>query len=153
MANGLVSQDSSPAKRAMVHFILANDKFGVDGREIKIPKLGWVKMTEPLRFDGKIMSATVSYKAGYWFASIHVEMPAPERHAPARVIGVDLGVKSLAVDSDGVVFENQKHLAKAQRKTAAIESMVGTKAEGKQEPRESNPCPRAASLSDCQPTK
>jgi putative transposase len=40
-------------KRGYGSFYLANDKFTVDGHRIKIPKLGWVNMTEPLRFTGK----------------------------------------------------------------------------------------------------
>ena len=36
-------------------FTLSNDQFHVDGRRIRIPKLGWVRMRESLRFDGKIM--------------------------------------------------------------------------------------------------
>ncbi len=38
-------------------FYLANDKFRVEEKRIRIPKLGWVKMRESLRFPGKIQSA------------------------------------------------------------------------------------------------
>jgi len=41
-------------------FSLTNDQFSVDGSRIRIPNLGWVRMREPLRFTGKIMSATIS---------------------------------------------------------------------------------------------
>jgi putative transposase len=36
-------------KRGYGSFYLANDKFTVDGHGIKVPKLGWVNMTAPLR--------------------------------------------------------------------------------------------------------
>ncbi len=81
-------------KRGYGSFYLANDKFTVDGHGIRIPKLGGVNMTEPLRLPGKIMSARVSARAGYWLVSIHVQMPTPERQASARVLGVDVGVKA-----------------------------------------------------------
>jgi putative transposase len=87
-------------------------------------------MTERLRFSGKIMNARVSERAGYWFVSIHVQLPVPERHVPARVIGVDVGVKSLAVDSDGAVFENQKHLTKALRKLRRLNRWLARKQKG-----------------------
>ncbi len=48
-------------KRDRLSFYLSNDKFSVDGYTIRIPKLGKVNMTEPLRFVGKILSATISY--------------------------------------------------------------------------------------------
>jgi putative transposase len=61
-------------KRDRLSFYLANDKFSVAGQTIRIPKLGTVNMTEALRFQGKIMSAVISYRAGWWFVSISVEV-------------------------------------------------------------------------------
>jgi putative transposase len=87
-------------------------------------------MTEPLRFEGKIMSARISEQAGYWFVSIQVQLPAPPRTAPDRVLGVDLGIKALAVDSDGEVFENQKHLAAAQKKLRRLNRWLARKQKG-----------------------
>jgi putative transposase len=117
-------------KRGYGSFYLANDKFTVGGHGIKIPKLGWVNMTEPLRFQGKIMSARISERAGYWFVSIQVELPAPECTAPERVLGVDVGIKSLAIDSDGEVFENQKHLTAAQKKLRRLSRWLARKKKG-----------------------
>jgi putative transposase len=57
-------------KRGAGSFYLANDKFRVEGHWISIPKLGQVNMTEPLRLVGKIMSATISERAGWWWVSI-----------------------------------------------------------------------------------
>jgi len=119
-------------KRGYGSFYLANDKFTVQGHWIRIPKLGWVNMTEPLRFAGKIMSARISERAGSWFVSIQVQLPEPEQTAPERVIGVDLGVKALAVDSDGEVFENQKHLAAAQKKLRRLNRWLARKQKGSQ---------------------
>src|SRR6266699_5957052 len=59
-------------KRDRLSFYLANDKFSVNGHWILIPKLGKVNMTEELRFHGKMMSATISYRAGWGFVSIGV---------------------------------------------------------------------------------
>ena len=52
-------------KRGYGSFYLANDKFALDGYTVHIPKLGPVNMTEPLRLRGKLVSATVSYRAGW----------------------------------------------------------------------------------------
>jgi putative transposase len=52
-------------KRGYGSFYLSNDKFTVDGHWLRVPKLGWVNMTEALRFAGKIMSARISERAGY----------------------------------------------------------------------------------------
>ncbi len=84
-------------------FTLTNDQFSIDGRRIRIPNLGWVRMRESLRFTGKIMSATLSRVADKWFVSITVDTddialrPAENQGAT----GVDLGVSALAALSTG----------------------------------------------------
>ena len=96
-------------KRDRLSFYLANDKFSVDGHTIRIPKLGTLNMTEALRFQGKIMSAVISSRAGWWFVSISVEVEHEVPTHNGEVVGIDLGIKTLATCSDGVVFENQKY--------------------------------------------
>lgn len=89
-------------------FRLNNDKIGVADHEMYVPKLGWVNMAESLRFPGKIMGAVVSREAGRWYVSITVEMNKPEPiQFPQPSVGVDVGVKMLAVLSDGRQYENQ----------------------------------------------
>ncbi|MDA8344615.1 MAG: RNA-guided endonuclease TnpB family protein [Thermaerobacter sp.] len=85
------------------HFTLTNDQFCVAGRRIRIPNLGWVRMREKLRFQGKIVSATISRSADRWFVSITVETDqAPKRPAEhLGAVGVDLGVLTLATLSTG----------------------------------------------------
>jgi putative transposase len=98
-------------------FYIANDKFQLDGNKIKIPKLGWIRMREQLRFTGKILSATVSRIADKWFVAINVQTDlTPEISKSHVVVGVDLGVKQLATLSDGTVVEGPKpHKALLQR--------------------------------------
>ena len=91
-------------------FEISNDQFKVKGSTIRIPGLGWVRMTEELRFVGKIIAATVSRTADRWFVSIQVEMPerAPIHQGKNQAVGVDLGVKNLATLSDGEYVEGPK---------------------------------------------
>jgi putative transposase len=85
-------------------FTLTNDQFKVDGCRIHIPKLGWVRMRESLRFAGRIVSAAVSRTASLWYVSINVDtsnvfyLPQAENQG---VVGVDLGVSALATLSTG----------------------------------------------------
>ncbi|GHT01058.1 transposase [Synergistales bacterium] len=91
-------------------FSISNDQFSVKDQQIRIPVLGWVRMKETLRFDGKIMGATVSRSAGKWFVSIQVEMinPEPIHHGENQAVGVDLGVRNLATLSDGTIVTGPK---------------------------------------------
>lgn len=83
-------------------FSLSNDQFRLAGSRIRIPNLGWVRMREPLRFDGKIMSATVSRVADRWYASITIDVPdSPRLPENQDAVGIDLGVSSLATLSTG----------------------------------------------------
>jgi putative transposase len=51
-------------------FYISNQLIKFDENFIKLPLIGWIKMNEILRFDGKIMSGTVSREADNWFISI-----------------------------------------------------------------------------------
>lgn len=85
-------------------FTLTNDQFEITGSRIRIPNLGWVRMREPLRFAGKILSATISRTANRWHVSVTVETPEPSHLPQAEnqgAVGVDLGVSALATLSTG----------------------------------------------------
>lgn len=91
-------------KRKFVNdsFALWNDQFDLKGQAIRIPKLGWVKMRERLRFEGKILGATVRLRGGRWFVSVQVDTVIQCEPAPAgSVCGVDLGIETLATVSSG----------------------------------------------------
>jgi len=64
----------------------------------------------------KILGATIGLSGGYWYVSIHVEVPASSRINTHPIVGVDVGIKESAIVSDGRRFENQKPLAKRLKK-------------------------------------
>src|SRR6266545_1876531 len=120
-------------KRGYGSFYLANDKFSVNGHTVQIPKLGRVNMTEPLRLQGKIVSATVSYRASWWWIAITVEIPSQvAQPKPLGAVGVDVGLKALAVVSTGEVVENQKHLTQRLRQIRRLQRAVSRKRLGSQ---------------------
>ena len=87
------------------------DTVRVDGKVVILPKIGRVTMVEHLRFHGSIREVTINRTAGTWFACFCVEdgQPAPPvKDGPT--IGVDVGVGTMAVCSDGVTVENPKAL-------------------------------------------
>src|SRR5262249_56540918 len=65
--------------------------FAFDGKRVRLPVLGWVKLREELRFSGKALSTTVRRVADRWWVSVPVEvdLPAAVRESQAAV-GVDL---------------------------------------------------------------
>jgi putative transposase len=114
-------------------FGISNDQFRIQGSAIRIPGLGWVRLSEELRFRGKILGASVSRTADSWYVSIQVEMSdsAPIHNGENQAIGVDLGVKNLAALSDGSVIEGPKPhkalLMRLRRLNKTLSKKVGAK--------------------------
>ena len=106
--------------------------FGVAGlRGVKLPRVGRVHTHERIDSrigEGRVLRMNVSRSAGRWFAIFTVErIDLVPRVPSGPAIGVDLGVKTLAVISDGRVIENPHHLAAAQRRlTTASRSYART---------------------------
>ncbi|WP_207711880.1 RNA-guided endonuclease InsQ/TnpB family protein, partial [Sulfobacillus harzensis] len=98
-------------------FSLTNDQFTIKGRQVHIPKLGWVRMHETLRFVGKVVEGTISRTADRWFLSVTVEIPDPPvvRRENQAVVGVDLGVSAFATLSTGEKIIGPKAYATAQK--------------------------------------
>lgn len=93
-------------------FTLTNDQFSVEDKRIRIPKLGWLRMCESLRYTGRIVSASIDRVADRWYASIVVDtnasfLPPAENQG---AVGVDLGVTALATLSTDEIFAGQKAL-------------------------------------------
>ncbi len=111
-------------------FYISNDKFTLDRKRVRIPKLGWVKMREELRFGGKITSSTVSRVAGEWYISISVETHDRYCYKPVEnqdCVGVDLGIKQLATLSNGEVINGPKPLRKLKNKIRRLSKSLSRK--------------------------
>lgn len=111
---------------------------------LRVPDLGWVKMTERLRFIGKINGVVISQQGNKYFASFSVQITEDEykrTHPKAcsdkanRKAGIDLGIKSVLILSDGIAVDNPKPLKKNLRKIKRISRQLDkrTHARTKQE--------------------
>lgn len=90
-------------KKRGVHdsFKVSAGFFKVSGNQIRLPKIGWLRMAETYRFtEVTPMSATISRTAGRWFVSIVAEVETSKAPAPAGLLGIDVGVHEF-VCSDG----------------------------------------------------
>jgi putative transposase len=112
--------------------------------KIKLPRLGWLRLKEKgyIPTEGvKILKVTVSEKAGHWFVSAQVEQESekilssafkdtPVEKATGAPIGVDLGIKSMAVCSDLREFENPKTLYKKLQKLRRVQRELSRRKKG-----------------------
>ena len=96
-----------------MYFVKNNPKdCRCERHRLNIPTLGWVRIKEkgyiPTTKDGwKIKSGTVSIKAGRYYVSVLVEIPdAKIANNSNDGIGIDLGLKDLAIVSNGKTYKN-----------------------------------------------
>lgn len=88
---------------------------------LKVPNLGCVRMTEFLRFNGKIKNVRISTYNGRYFASFTLDITKQEYQAKHRIIerqnsiGIDLGIKHNLIFSNGICIDNPKPLSKRER--------------------------------------
>jgi putative transposase len=107
----------------------------VDGSAVKLPKLGWVRMREDLRFSGKIISATISRRASGWFVALTVETESvprssAENQGAVGAVGIDLGLHTLAALSTGEKFDSPKAYAGAQARLRRLQKSLSRKVKG-----------------------
>lgn len=128
-------------KRAGLSCRFTTGSFGLvdtDRRHVKLPRIGLVRTHESTRKlarhvergTARIRSVTVSHRRGRWFVSFSVEITRDDRApaAPDMAVGVDLGVKSLAVLSTGEIIANPKHLEIAQRELRRLQRQAARRA-------------------------
>lgn len=104
-----------------------------------VPKLGRVKMTECVRFNGKINGVTISLQGGKFYASFSMQINDEEyerTHPNAnkvkeRVVGIDLGIKDAIILSDGITIKNPKPFDKAQRKIKRLQRQLSKRVHAK----------------------
>jgi putative transposase len=116
----------------------SNKSFQVRGVKIesdcvKMTGIGWVRLKErdyiPTGADYGIY-ATVSERAGRWYISVLVRADDEKIKTEDRVIGVDFGIKALAVCSDGTIYENPKPLTEAQSKLSKLQRELSRRTKG-----------------------
>ena len=93
-----------------------NNSIRVEGKYIRLPKLGLVKIRETVKCL-KILHVTVEKTpSGKYFAAIAVEFEPKPRPNKGGKVGIDLGIKHYYTDSNDNVVENPKNLKKNIRK-------------------------------------
>ncbi|MFY7804339.1 MAG: RNA-guided endonuclease InsQ/TnpB family protein [Limnoraphis robusta] len=112
------------------------DSFTLDGSislepfRVKLPRIGWVRTSERLPNNIKPKSVTISRQADRWFISFSFEVEPMSTPKTVNVVGVDLGVKSLATLSTGEVFEGAKSYRKLESKLSRLQWLNRRKIKG-----------------------
>ena len=100
-----------------------------DGKRVKLPKIGWVRLHEPLPVTA-FHNCVISRKSDRWFISFKWEIEQPEILPNRPTVGVDIGIKELAVCSNGQTFANPKAYRRMSRKMKRLQRRVSKRVKG-----------------------
>jgi putative transposase len=118
-------------KRSKLSFRMDGTRVKINGHWLKLECLDTpINMAETLRFEGIVRSATISEEAWHWYIAINVEVSPPEHRHQQESVGVDLGVKTLAVLSDGIQYKNQVLLRSELRKLRRLSRELSRQRQG-----------------------
>ena len=100
-----------------------------------IPKIKGIPIVLCRKFEGKIKNVTISRTpTGKYFASILVQtnevLPVKPVVSPDKTIGIDLGIKSFVVSSDGQTFEANRKLKNNLQRLKVLSRRVSRKKKG-----------------------
>lgn len=100
---------------------------------VQLPKLGKAKCRVSRNIQGRILSATVSRSAsGKYYVALccRLEQGLPKMPSTGAVVGLDVGIKSFAVSSNGVEYPNPRYFQKSEKKLARLQRQMSRKTKG-----------------------
>ncbi|QHG20449.1 IS200/IS605 family element RNA-guided endonuclease TnpB [Nostoc sp. ATCC 53789] len=96
---------------------LTNGNIQIIENRLKLPKLGWIKFHQSQDINGKLVNVTITRtSSGKYIASILCETEIEKHFQVTQNIGLDLGIKSYLVTSNGEVVDNPKYYRTQKRK-------------------------------------
>ena len=123
--------------------VMGNIKIAFDVRQIKLPKVGWVKFRDQRIFSTKIRSVTVSRDPAHrFYASILIDKIVPtekvEKIQPEKVLGLDMSLEHLIVDNTGNKPNYPRNFRKYENKLAWEQRKLSRKRAGSKTQKSSN---------------
>jgi putative transposase len=105
-----------------------DEKFG----SLRLSRIGQIPIRLHRDIQGKIKQVTIKHMAsGNWYAHFAVEVSGPiKEQRTDKAIGIDVGLESFAVDSDGAVIENPRYLEKSLKRLRRVKRRLSRKKKG-----------------------
>jgi len=93
-------------RKSKPSFYNDTSKLKVKPNMVLIEKVGWVKVAEQIPMDVKYTNPRVSFDGKYWYIAVGIEKKQPVVELTDESIGIDVGIKDLAICSNGMTFKN-----------------------------------------------
>ena len=119
-------------KKSKASFYNDPIKLKVKEKKVLIEKIGWIKTNEQIPIDIKYNNPRVTYDNKYWYISVGIEVDKKQEELTDISLGIDLGLKDLAICSDGKVFKNinkTKEVKKLEKKLKQKQRQISRKYE------------------------
>jgi putative transposase len=97
---------------------------------IALPKIGKVKYGKSQNVDGVIKTANINKRVDGWYISLSCEADIQPLPVNTNVVGLDVGIKSFVVTSDGETIDNPKYLYKYEYQLSKAQRAVSRKRKG-----------------------
>jgi len=102
--------------------------FAVEGNQVYLPKIGWMRFWKSRALDGTIKNVTVSRTGQHWFVAFQVELDLPDPvHPSSSWVGIDLGVATFAAVSEGTLIPPLNALRTQEHKLARAQQALARK--------------------------
>ncbi|MEH7347810.1 RNA-guided endonuclease InsQ/TnpB family protein [Gottfriedia acidiceleris] len=103
---GLADKPRFKTKRkSKPSFYNDNEKLKVKGKKVLIEKVGWIVASEIIP-DKKYYNPRISHDGKYWYISVGIDVLKEKVVLTDLSLGIDVGIKELAVCSDGTKKKN-----------------------------------------------
>lgn len=84
-------------------------RVSVEGKKVRVPNLGLVKLRKYRELGGEIRNARIGLGAGKWWVAFSCDLgKAPEKKSVQTAVGIDVGLTSFATLSDGSKIKNPR---------------------------------------------
>ena len=105
--------------------------FKVEDSELHLSKIGNIRIRLHRPIEGEIKTLTVKrMPSGKWFTCFSCIVEAKAREKPFKDVGIDVGLNSYAVLSDGAYIENPLLYRKSEKRLAHLQRVTSRKGRG-----------------------
>ncbi len=111
--------------------------FIVGNKKIILSKVGKIRAEFHRDIKGSVKGIIISKRGSRWFACVQIEDPKQEErqvkplpNTERKAVGIDMGIKSFAVDSSSKFIDNPRFLKKTANKLAFLQRKLARKEKG-----------------------
>jgi len=101
----------------------------IENGKVVLPKIGHMKVKQHRQLQGKAKTCTIKREGDCWYAVFVCEVEAQKKLPYTDMaIGIDMGLKYFATDSEGVVIENPRYFRKSRGRLKKLQQGLAKRA-------------------------